>query len=153
MKPMPNGGDETGPTPRHRRRIRVFHPEVARAHIGAMAETDLCFELPVSLLVQGRDQEPKGGIMILRRFGHDMGGFIPQRSAVPLMVLRDFDRPTEAAFPGIEAGKLVGVLRRSAHSSIQRTKDSDQIAQRTGLLLEHFTLSLDELSVLGRHGT
>jgi hypothetical protein len=91
--------------------------------------------------------------VILRRFGHDVGGFIPQRSAVPLMVLRDYHRPAEPAFPGIEAGKLVGVLRRGSHLSIQRTKDSDQIAQRAGFLLEHFTLRLDELSVLSRYGT
>ena len=65
--------------------------------------------------MQGRDEELECGLLGVRRLRHDMRGFIPQRSAVPLSFLSHFDRPAEAAFAGIEAGKLVGVLSCRSH--------------------------------------
>jgi len=65
--------------------------------------------------MQRRDEEVECGLLSVRRLGDDMRGFIPQRSAVPLSFLSHFNRPAEAAFAGIEAGKLVGVLSCRSH--------------------------------------
>src|SRR6185436_21028190 len=99
-------GDKTGAPPSCKRRIRVFHPGLLRAKIGSAAESDLCLELTIPLLMQRRDKELECGFLSVSRRSHDTRGFIPQRSAVPLIFLSHFDRPAEAAFAGIEAGKL-----------------------------------------------
>ena len=65
--------------------------------------------------MQRRDEEVECGLLSVSRRSHDTRGFIPQRSAVSLIFLSHFDRPAEAAFAGIEAGKLVGVLSGGSH--------------------------------------
>jgi len=115
MKPISNGGDKTGSPPYGKRRIRVFHPGLPGAQIGPAAETDLCLELTIPLPMQRRDEELERGILSVPRLRHDTCAFIAQRCAVPLIFLSHFDRPAKAAFAGIEAGKLVGVLSYRSH--------------------------------------
>src|SRR6478672_9480782 len=122
MKPISNGGDKTGSPPSCKRRIRVFHPGFLGAQIGPAAETDLCLELTIPLPMQRHDEELKGGLLSVFRLRHDMRGFIPQRSAVPSIFSSYFDRPAEAAFTRIEAGKLVGVLSCRSHSQSNARK-------------------------------